>query len=363
MTKPQGGGLPCRNPGCRNTVDQSGGAGRPRQYCSEACGKAYRTYRRTSSMQPKTADVDGYAVWVAEQAAQHFQEIVRLVRDGQFLTGLEKLTESHRVTGDLTAAVVQQARTRKHKAADIAAALSISIDKLSRDFSAEACGRRQQRRVRNSAPSAPRFRKPPSKRGKRDDTGSGGGADGCAGLARLDGADTPLAKALTHLHRASGKTLRAAGGESHVTASYLCRVLAGERLPSWKVTQRLGLAYGVDPADLRPLWEAARGYTASEPPSLDAALRGLHLSAARPSYAAIRALSRDTLSVEDIRGMLDGSQVPEWECVGLLVEVLNGQAETIRPLWKAARLAADPGRAPLPSPLGSPRRLPAQAFG
>ncbi|MEU3962762.1 helix-turn-helix transcriptional regulator [Streptomyces buecherae] len=359
-TKASGSSLPCPNPGCPNIVDQSAGVGRPRQYCSEACGRAYRKLR---SSQPETADIDDYAVQVAEQAAHHLQDIVRLVRDGQALNVLEKITESQLMTGDLTAAVVQQARARKHKAADIAGAMNISVDKLSRDYSAEACARRQDRRQRKATPSAPRSRKPPSPRGKPGGRGRAGGADGRPGLATPDDPGTTLANALAHLHRASGKTLRVAGGESQVTASYLCRVLAGERLPSWTVTHQLGLAYGADPADLRPLWEAARGYEMTAPLTLHAALRGLHLSAACPTYSAIRTLSRDGLSVADIRGMLDGSRVPEWERVGQLVEALRGRADTIRPLWHMAKLAADAGRPPHAPASTGPHRLPAQAFG
>ncbi|MFE6775068.1 helix-turn-helix domain-containing protein [Streptomyces sp. NPDC057702] len=357
--KAQGSSLPCPNPGCPNTVNQSAGSGRPRQYCSEGCGRAYRKLR---SSQPETADTDDYAVQVAERAARHLQDIVRLVRDGQSLNVLEKITESQLITGDLTAAVVQQARARKRKAADIAGAMSISVDKLSRDFSAESCARRQHRRLRGSAPSAPRPRKPPAPRGKPG--GSGGGeSEGRTGLATPRDPAACLTQALNHLHRASGKTLRAAGGESHVTASYLCRVLAGDRLPSWTVTRHLGLAYGVDPGDLRPLWEAAHGHETPQPPTLHAALRGLHLSAARPSPTTIRTRSGNALTVTDIRGMLDGTAVPAWEQVRHLVEALHGQAEAIRPLWRAARQAADAGRAsPAPTPVAQ-RRLPAQAFG
>ncbi|MFT2016555.1 helix-turn-helix domain-containing protein [Streptomyces sp. 796.1] len=366
--KAQGDADSCRN--CGKPVGQNGGVGRPRQYCNDACGKAYRSSQQRAR-QARTQMVDHEALAIAEQAVQHFQEIERLIRGGHCFDSLALLTQSHSVTVDLTAVVVQQARVRKSKSVDIAAALSISVDKLSRHYPTG----RYQRSVtrRKSVPvDAPRARKARPRSDRTEEGARGAGADGCTGLAGLAGPDGPLTRALTHLHQASGMTLRVAGNKSNVTASYLCRILTGERVPSWTVTRRLGEVYGVDPADLHPLWAAARGYCTPEPPGLDAALRGLRLAAGSPTDAEIRRLSGDRLALDVIRDVFDGTRVPEWEPVQWLTIAVGGQPDLIRPLWQTARREGrHEGRpegcatgAPLPftTPTG-PHALPAQAFG
>ncbi|MEU3922052.1 hypothetical protein [Streptomyces sp. NPDC029004] len=90
-------------------------------------------------------------------------------------------------------------------------------------------------------------------------------------------------------------------------------------------------------------------------------MRGLHLSAARPDATLIRERTDNTLSVEDITGMLNGTRVPDWDQVDHLVGALHGQADTIRPLWTAARTTS-PNAAP-PGPPGFGSSLPADGFG
>jgi hypothetical protein len=40
------------------------------------------------------------------------------------------------------------------------------------------------------------------------------------------------------------------------------------------------------------------------------------------------------LSKEEITGLLDGTSVPDWETVELLVQVLEGEPAFFRPLWE-----------------------------
>ncbi|WP_443057548.1 helix-turn-helix domain-containing protein [Streptomyces sp. IBSBF 2806] len=91
-----------------------------------------------------------------------------------------------------------------------------------------------------------------------------------------------LTRALSQLQHLSGKSRRELAHDTHVSASYVSRVLTGERCPSWKIARRLTLACGGDPAENQPLWAAARGQIPTHRQSLPAALRGLHL-AARPT--------------------------------------------------------------------------------
>ncbi|MEU7644793.1 helix-turn-helix domain-containing protein [Streptomyces huasconensis] len=365
MTPKGQGSLPCPNPGCPNTVDQTPRSGRPRQYCSDACGKAYRKLRHNH---PETAVNDDYAVQVAEEAAQRAQHLMRLARDGEPLAALQQVVEARRDLDDLAAALVQQARDRKEKSQSIASALHISPDKLSRDLSTEANARSRKRRLERSPACPPaqpqgvprqREPRPPAAPREASSTSDSNGPP----AAPADSPAATLARALSHLHRTSGKTLRSLGKDAKVTPSYMSRIMTGERLPSWKVTRQITLSCKGDPAELRPLWEAARGYEPANPATLNAALRGLRLSAASPPYSHIRDRAHNALSLEEIRGMLEGGHVPDhWSSVRHLVSALNGQPETIRPLWDIARHST---AAPRSLALAATEvcSLPAAAFG
>ncbi|MFB6882192.1 helix-turn-helix domain-containing protein, partial [Streptomyces noursei] len=189
----------------------------------------------------------------------------------------------------------------------------------------------------------------------------GGGAAGPDGGPPGQDSRTALASALSHLQRASDKTLRALAVEARVSASYVSRILSGERSPSWKVTRRMVHACGGDPETVRPLWDAAHGRRLARAGSLHAALRGLYLSAACPDPAAICRSSGHALTECEVNGLLHGSLVPDWETVGAVVGVLHGRPDDIRPLWDHARLTQ---LSRFTCGLVSERRTPrAEAFG
>jgi hypothetical protein len=143
-----------------------------------------------------------------------------------------------------------------------------------------------------------------------------------------------------------------------VSASYVSRILSGERLPTWKVTSRLTLALGAAPEDLRPLWDAAHGQKPPTPASLPAALRGLLLANANPSYGQLSARTHFALSPTEIAVIIDGAAVPEWDTVNHLVTALHGRPDTLRPLWNAAKSAPTRPRSP-----GTRPTWPAGSFG
>lgn len=72
-------------------------------------------------------------------------------------------------------------------------------------------------------------------------------------------------------------------------------------------------------------------------------LRRLHLVAGEPSMRAI-ARSTGTLSHDTVRRVLNGPALPQWEPLELVVRALNGDVETFRGLWVAARGAMDEDR-------------------
>jgi transcriptional regulator with XRE-family HTH domain len=347
-------------PGCRKTVKQNHGSGRRRLYCSEKCGARSRKIRSST---PKSRDNDDYAATVAEEYVQHTVLLAQMVRESRTQDALKLVVECEKDWKDLRAAVVQQARDQKMKASAIAEVLHISPDTLIREVSANRSAKRRQNRAPQPPSSKPtpagtpllsrrhpQPAQPPPQRpegGFPAETDNGPPAQGPAAT---------LARALSHLHRLSDRTLRALSEEADVHPSYVSRVLSGERLPSWKVTRKLVAACDGDPEELRPLWNTARGYRVVQPTSLPAALRGLHLAAALPEPALISARTPEDLSENDIIRMLNGSWTPDWRSVGHLVSALHGEPETVRPLWEATQTT----HIHTPSPAVPPDNPPAQ---
>ncbi|MFF3513096.1 helix-turn-helix domain-containing protein [Streptomyces sp. NPDC002573] len=365
MTPKDPGPAYCLNPDCGRPIDRSGGSGRPRHYCNDVCGRAYRRAREKHPT-PDAVAHNLFADEVADDMARGAEHLRRLTRTRQPLAALSLLRIVERDLEDLKAALVQQARDQREKNAEIARSLSLPPEQLTRKLSSEAVRRRmvnRQQRPRNvpgrpaesepaaSAPviSIPRQRRPPARPGGATPFRAREPNQHPAGPAAV------LARALSQLQRVSAKSFRRLAEDTHISASYVSRVLSGERCPSWKVTRALTLACGGDPAEIQPLWAAARGQTPSQRGSLHEALRGLHLSAARPATADLGA--RSGLSPRAVTGMLSGSTLPAWEDVEELAHALGAEAPPLRPLWNAARAAAAGPPEPPPADLLALRSL------
>ncbi|MFE3652580.1 helix-turn-helix domain-containing protein [Streptomyces sp. NPDC059152] len=389
MTPKDPGPVPCARTGCPNEVESGSGPGRRRKYCSDSCGRAVRKIR-SSQRTPDTKSHDEDARQVADDMACRIAVLRTQIRDGDALAGLRQVVELSSDLDCVTAAVVQQARDRGHRGPAIAEALHVTVDKVGRAYTAESIARKiTKRRARRAAlaataavpPSAGRAEPPPvpgrpdqptvpgrpdpltpavrtdverrravvvraspSRRAHPEGEGGEGGGRAGGDAAGPDsgppGQDsgTALASALSHLQRAGDKTLRALADEVRVSASYISRILSGERSPSWKITRRMVHACGGDPEAVRPLWDAAHGRRPARAGSLHAALRGLYLSAACPDPTQICLSSGNALTEREVKGLLHGSLVPDWETVGAVVGVLHGRPDDIRPLWDHARL-------------------------
>ncbi|WP_326595765.1 helix-turn-helix domain-containing protein [Streptomyces sp. NBC_01803] len=344
-------------------------SGRPKEYCDKRCrDAAYRASRAKSS-----PDAERYSQYVRELSEELARLTDRLVKAAHTddatgdlpLRVLRLAAEVERGLSDVRFAAVQQARTRKVRAAEIAGAMSVTPVKLRTDWSAHAAERRMQHRMSPSARAD----------GARQDDADGqpgaGWSTGPVFVPRQrrpdptgqDPGPAPepdtLARALTTLQRLSGRTLRELGKKAGVSASYVSRVLAGKRRPSWRLAQCLAEACGGDPADILPLWKAARGLAArpAGPDTLHAALRGLHLAAQRPAPELIHTASHGLLSTDDINSLLNGRRTPDWPTVDRFVHALGGQPEAFLPLWHAAR---PPMATPAQAGTG---HYPAAAFG
>ncbi|AZK97109.1 MULTISPECIES: helix-turn-helix domain-containing protein [Streptomyces] len=165
-----------------------------------------------------------------------------------------------------------------------------------------------------------------------------------AALNRL----APVLSMLVRTARLSNKEVSDLIGCS---GSYLSRILSGERVPTWALTQKIARACGADPEVLRAVWESEklssrcrdihyidyagdRGQSAAE--RLRKAIRTLHLRAGRPQPEDIAVASRWALSFTDADGILKGHNLPTWESLTNFILTLGGKPYQFKEIFNQA---------------------------
>ncbi|MGK5549902.1 helix-turn-helix domain-containing protein, partial [Streptomyces sp. URMC 127] len=170
-----------------------------------------------------------------------------------------------------------------------------------------------------------------------------------------------LAPVLSMLARASQKPMKELSERTRCSASYLSRILSGERIPTWELTERFARACGADPAVLRSVWETERlrtngplldtedegeGEDDDDPHRAGArllrALRTLHVRAGQPTAHDIATASKRQLTPTLITAVLDGTQFPGWRDLISLLHVLGGDITYFQPLWETANRPTTP---------------------
>ncbi|MEV7081935.1 helix-turn-helix transcriptional regulator [Streptomyces sp. NPDC093516] len=148
----------------------------------------------------------------------------------------------------------------------------------------------------------------------------------------------------------TGSKRHALGLRVQVSASYLSRVLSGEKFPTWEVTEKIALVLGADTDAVRKVWQDERDrhgirsrrtrqpFAPEEPDagtSLAGALRTLYQRAAGPSPHSVAVATGHLISADDVRRILHGEKIGTWEEVSALMA--SG-----RPLWRYSSLSTPP---------------------
>ncbi|MFH8350267.1 helix-turn-helix domain-containing protein [Streptomyces sp. NPDC018045] len=342
------------------------GRGRRRLYCSRACQRRKRT--------------PGKDIQTGQERYEVLQTVHRItgtLLDAEYTAAPDpgqNLPRSARARKHLEiydALAVLQMRAEGVSWETIGQAAGISGSTASRKWSRASVESKLQRFKALAAADPPEPAGPAAVPRQRGADGAPPGrqppgdeeSGGAGGLSSVQ----QFANALSHLQRGSTKPVRDIAQNARISASYVSRVLSGERVPSWSVARRITLACDGDPAALRTLWRAARGVTPSAKitsedavGALHAALRGLHLSAGRPDPYLLHTQCQGSLTEGQITDVFHGQYLPDWPALGRLVLALDGRPDTLRPLWNAAN--------PTPPSLAPARNrrlvgLPASAFG
>ncbi|GGQ48736.1 helix-turn-helix domain-containing protein [Streptomyces mutabilis] len=342
--------------------------GRPGEYCSTRCRQAAYRQRQAAAAPPDTEQFD--------QALRfRLQEITRTARD--LLLALEQpdvpaqellapMVHLQVLSERLAPDMVARTKLRGASWEQIAAPLGMNKDAVRKKWSPPRRTAGTQQPLRPSRPPAtPPPGSAPARRPAADgeDTGPAsptarGAASAAPGARASDIGAKDLATVLSSLQRASGLSLRALAARSNLSASFLSRVMIGERFPSWKNVAAIARACGADPDVLRQVWEAsaARRDSPPRPASLAAALRFLHQRAGSPAPWAIAITSGHTLDQHHVTALLAGTATADWEDVQRLIQVLDGEPSYFLPLWQAETARTTP---PPPSPAAPAKSTPA----
>ncbi|MGQ4374812.1 helix-turn-helix domain-containing protein [Streptomyces sp. SAS_267] len=342
---------------CKRRFKRTGKPGRKQEYCTPQCRRRAQRERNTG-----TAPTPINPLPLARNIAESVQAMAQTLLASEY--GEQDLETLLRQAGELTreveyyiCAAVQDARRKGTGWEAVAAAASVSAATARSRWAEKSVRRRLERRaseqlaLRQRDPATPSV--PPR-------------TEGQAGVQPAERSASKLAAALSHLHRNSGLTIRQVAESTHLSPSYVSRIMSGERLPNWPVVALLTDLFEGDPDELAVLWESAHGMTlpARQPlpeaaARLNAALRGLYLAAASPSSERIHEASGGTLSVRIIEDILAGRTVPDWKTTASFIQAVGGTPNDIRPLWESVHYAflvfLDPvdGDTPLPAPFGA----------
>ncbi|AZP22795.1 XRE family transcriptional regulator [Streptomyces aquilus] len=336
--------------------------GRPADYCGRPCRQAaYRERQRqrgttepaetTPNTLPDPTPEQLQLTELAHDTQEEMRHLVRLLSNSQHASAAEILEYSVRVQRRMeavTAGVVLMARRRRIPWEALGQILSISPETARHNYHEQHV----QRRLDQYAPGHATTPPPDPEPAAPDDDGEPAPVQPPARPALR--AANQLAPILSKLQVASGIPLRQLGLRTQVSASYLSRVLSGEKFPTWDLTAKLARVLGADSDVVRRVWLAERDRNGTrtrqprpQPPSpgpelgssLPAALRTLHQRAASPTPYSLAAATGHLVTADDIRKILHGEMHGTWDQVEALIRALDGEPSFFRPHWKEAQQA------------------------
>lgn len=362
---------------CAGPLPEPPKVGRPPKYCSAACrksahrartGRAPRPPQSAARPKPATRTASAAPPNSAGQLEDLLGEVIRDLQDDarvllRQLSGDDpeeclRQAQQMRVRLDcLTAGLVGRARLRQVTWSRIGQALTISEDTARHRYTDDYVLRRlrQVSRLRALPASLSALSSGPS---RHYSTSSPNDGTIPAEAEATGPAYNTLAPLLSMLARASEIPLQDLARRAQCSPSYLSRILSGQRVPSWAITERLAKTCEADPAIVRKSWETEQ--LRRRPPrstvddrrdidslagvsdraqavrKLATALRTLHVRAGQPTPQQICVHSRWRLQAHQVTAILERNEPCDWPTLVLLLSILGGSPDYFRPLWQAA---------------------------
>ncbi|MCX4632768.1 helix-turn-helix transcriptional regulator [Streptomyces sp. NBC_01443] len=379
-------GTPLTNPGVR--------AGRPQKYCGAACRQAAHRARKnhpellsTDPASPQPADTprrqappapvvesnptEDPVTEIAHDLRESARELLRLLPDADGEEPLKLAAQMQQQLDGLTAGLVGRARYHQVTWGRVSEVLGISQDTARHRYSEDFIKRRLARLTGNPTPAlaprtspksspaaSPRPHRTSAARAPQTTASPDNQLAPTTTPAPSGAAYNRLAPVLSMLVRTSKQTNTEISAKIGCSPSFLSRILSGERLPTWPMTEKFAHACGADPSVLRTVWvtercsERTRDITLTEDeespvPAADAlhkAIHTLHSRAGQPAAQDIAVASRWTLTTDEVAHLIEGTQLPAWRVLKLFVDLLGGDATHFRRLLDQA--TAEHGASP-----------------
>ncbi|MEV1069392.1 helix-turn-helix transcriptional regulator [Streptomyces sp. NPDC050263] len=390
---------------CGSALTAGPGKGRPRKYCADACRQAAHRRRLhgdasteesaglpTSQAEPSTeprparragppprtaahgpSAGDELLIEIAKDIQDGARDLARLLPSFNGEEPLQRVAQLHEQLNGLTAAVVGRARYRRVTWAAISSVLGVSEDTARHRYTERYILRRLARFNRSeaaltsvtgvfsSAASHPaETPEEPTSDGEPAGGAGESGADRSEGskhqsapIESSGAAYNRLAPILSMLIRTAQLTNKEVSGKIGCSASYLSRILTGERVPTWDLTRKFAQTCGADPAVLRTVWESEKLSHKSREPDADlenddrsaaerlrVAVQTLHLRAGRPAPNDVAVASRWLLSAGAVASVLEATILPHQSILETFVRLLGGDVEHFNHLLDDARAEA-----------------------
>jgi transcriptional regulator with XRE-family HTH domain len=317
---------------------------------------------------------DELLVEIAKDIQDGARDLARLLPSSDGEEPLRRIAQLYEQLDGLTAAVVGRARYRRLTWSTISSVLRISEDTARHRYTERYILRRLARFNRSETTLtslAGLFSNPVPHAADTPGEPAGsetGGESREPGPDRGDGTDqtTPiessgaaynrLAPILSMLIRTAQLTNKEVSSRIGCSASYLSRIISGERVPTWALTRKFALTCGADPEVLRTVWESEKLSEKSREPAvmpddppmpaaerLRTAVHTLHLRAGRPAPSDVAVASRWLLSAGAVASILEATALPHPDVLEAFVLVLGGDTDHFRQLLDDARREATEG--------------------
>ncbi|MEV5950387.1 helix-turn-helix transcriptional regulator [Streptomyces sp. NPDC051993] len=356
------------------------GRGRPADYCGQACRQAAYRERHKKRDVPLTGSADAASppsetspvrqelLELSLNIQSDLRHLIRLMTPGPQPSAVECVELAAQIQQrmqTLLSGTVVLARERRIAWEVLGTALNLSPETARRVYHRGNF----QRRLHMEAPTSKPLQ-------AIDDVDVAGESATSPPAPPLEQAPAPpsvrtsrraanqLAPILSRLLRESRLSVRQLSLRTQVSASYLSRVLSGEKLPTWELTERVALALGADSEALHKVWSDERNRDAARRAGHDpgddlastldpfhSALRSLSRMAGRPSSSRLRTVIGNVLTEREISAVLRGDLIPDWDHTQQLILAMDGEPTFFRPLWERARYQVE---AAGPQPAATP---------
>jgi transcriptional regulator with XRE-family HTH domain len=330
---------------------------------------------------------------IAKDIQDGARDLARLLQSLDGEEPLHRIAQLQEQLDGLTAGIVGRARYRRVTWATISSILGVSEDTARHRYTERYILRRLTRFNRSEttlttlaglySSTGPRSTEPADTLADSDtpaDAGDpggdrGDGPDQSAPVESSGAAYNRLSPILSMLIRSAQLTNKEVSSRIGCSASYLSRILSGERVPTWTLTRKFAQTCGADPEVLRTVWESEKlSQKTREPDTPDpddppmpateqlrTAVHTLHLRAGRPAPSDIAVASRWLLSTAAVASILETTVLPHRDVLKTFVRVLGGDTDHFTLLLDNAHQEATHGSALLQPTHSAPGTAPHEA--